>query len=240
MTVRYVFSILLAACAFGLSGCDWMPGRPKPADKWQSPEEVSGFDRLYRGNCLACHGLGTVTGASIAMDNPTYLAVVPGDTLLEVVAGGVHGTAMPGSSKAAGGTLTTAQIKTIVDGILAKKSAPASGTALPPYSAPLGDAAQGGRVFAASCASCHGTDGTGGKKAGSVVNASYLDLVSDQYLRTIVIAGRPDLGCPDFANRTPGKPMTSDDISAVTAWLASHRKNEFGQPLVAPKGNPQP
>jgi len=29
--------------------------------------------------------------------------------------------------------------------------------------------------------------------------------------------------------------MTSEDIADVTAWLVSHRKNEFGQPLIAPK-----
>ena len=109
---------------------------------------------------------------------------------------------------------------------------------MPAYSAPLGEAARGSQVFAAACASCHGADGTGGagdKKAGSIVDASYLGLVSNQYLRTIVIAGRPDLGCPNFSNRTLGKAMSDSDIADVTAWLVFHRKNEFGQPLIAPK-----
>ena len=235
MTLRNVFTILLAASAFGLSSCDWMPGRPKLADKWQAPDEVAGFEKLYRQNCIACHGLGPVAGASIAMDNPTFLAVIPSETLINDISNGVHGTAMPGSSQAAGGTLTAAQIKTIADGILKNKPAQPSTSPLPAYSAPLGDAARGGQVFASTCASCHGADGTGSGKAGSVVDAAYLGLVSNQYLRTIIIAGRPDLGCPDFANRTPGKPMASEAIADVAAWLVSHRKNEFGQPLIAPK-----
>jgi len=239
MIARNVFTLLLAAGAFGLavglSGCDGMPGRPKLADKWQAPDEMAGFEKLYSQNCVACHGLGSVAGASIAMDNPTFLAVIPGETLTNDIANGVHGTAMPGSSKAAGGTLTAEQIKTITAGILAKKPARPPGPTLPDYSAPLGDVGRGSRVFATSCAACHGPAGTGGGKAGSVVAATYLGLVSNQYLRTVVIAGRPDLGCPDFANRTPGKPMTSEDIADVTAWLVSHRKNEFGQPLIAPK-----
>ena len=36
--------------------------------------------------------------------------------------------------------------------------------------------------------------------AGSIVDASYLSLISNQYLRTIVIAGRPDIGNPDWKN----------------------------------------
>ena len=43
--------------------------------------------------------------------------------------------------------------------------------------------------------------------------------------------GRNDLGCPDFQNRVPGKPMSEEEISGVVAWLVSQRKNEFGQPL---------
>ena len=237
MTLRNVSTILLVsgALAIGLAGCDWMPGRPKPADKWEAPDKVVGFEKLYRENCIACHGLGSVTGASIAMDDPTYLAVLPAETLLNDIANGVHGTAMPGASKAAGGTLTAEQIDAIKVGILAKKPAALSSSPLPAYSAPLGDSARGAQVFATSCASCHGTAGTGGEKARSVVDPAYLGLVSDQYLRTVVVAGRPELGCPNFLNRTPAKAMSDADIADVTAWLVSHRKNEFGQPLIAPK-----
>jgi mono/diheme cytochrome c family protein len=81
-----------------------------------------------------------------------------------------------------------------------------------------------------SCASCHGADGTGGK-AGSVVDRDYLNLVSNQYLRTVTIAGRPELGCPDFAHRNPSHPMTATEISDVVAWLTSHRVNEFDRPV---------
>ena len=85
-------------------------------------------------------------------------------------------------------------------------------------------------AFATFCASCHGADGNGGK-AGSVINPAYVGLVSDQYLRTIVIAGRNDLGCPDFQSRVAGKAMSEEEISGVVAWLVSQRRNEFGQPL---------
>jgi mono/diheme cytochrome c family protein len=138
---------------------------------------------------------------------------------------------MPAFSRQNGGSLSDEQINTIVKGLLAWKDASKLPSApLPPYSAPLGDVASGKAAFAQSCASCHGVDGTGGK-AGSVVDRDYLNLVSNQYLRTVTIAGRPELGCPDFAHRTPGSPMSPAAISDITAWLVSQRVNEFNQPI---------
>jgi mono/diheme cytochrome c family protein len=229
---------LLLVSLFALGGCDWMPGKPNPDSKWKPASETSDFATLYRQNCLGCHGIGQVVSGSIAMDNPTYLSVVPREILLNVISSGVPSTAMPGFSAAAGGTLTGEQIEILVNGILAKKPA-GQPAPLPSYAASPGDPARGATVFASSCASCHGNTGDGGEKAGSVVNPAYLDLVSNQYLRTIVIAGRPDLGCPDFASRTPGKPLTDGDVADVTAWLISNRKNEFGKPL-APVPPPLP
>ncbi len=223
----------LLLCVLLVAGCDGMPGKPKPSEKWQSPSAVSDFTALYNGNCLGCHGRGAVVSGSIAMDNPAFLSVVSREVLRRVTEKGIPGTAMPAFSTSSGGTLTDNQIEVLVNGILAKKPSTAAGP-LPAYSAALGDAAAGHAVFTGSCASCHGADGTGGEKAGSVVSPAYLGLVSDQYLRTIVIAGRPDLGCPDFASRIPGRAMTDAEIADVTAWLASNRKNEFGQPLVPP------
>lgn len=230
---RILIVFFLSMC---LGGCEWMPGKPKPSEKWQPASETLDFITLYKQNCLACHGDGKTIAGSIAMNNPTYAALVPSNVLKKVISYGVPGTAMPGFSRAAGGTLTDAQINILVEGILSFKSLQG---ALPPYSAPLGESSHGDQVFSMACASCHGPNGSGGDRAGSVVDPDYLELVSDQYLRTIIIAGRPDLGCPDLSSRTPGNPLTSQDIADVTAWLASQRKNEFGQSIPSKVRSPQ-
>ena len=49
------------------------------------------------------------------------------------------------------------------------------------------------------------------------MDGTYLALVSDQGLRTTVIAGRPDLGAPDWRGNVRGKTMTSQEISDVVA-----------------------
>ena len=64
-------------------------------------------------------------------------------------------------------------------------------------------------MYETFCSSCHGPDGKGGAKASSIVDGTFLALLTDQELRTLVIVGRPDLGAPDWRNNVPGKPMTS-------------------------------
>jgi mono/diheme cytochrome c family protein len=223
-------STLAMALAALLPACDWMPGKPTHAQAWQSPHSVLDFEKIYTENCRGCHGTKDDPSGAITLDNPTYIAVIPRDTLRSIIAGGVTGTAMVAFSEEHGGMLTEKQIDVLVEGITALGAKNPPSGPLPAYSGPLGDVAAGQTAFGTFCASCHGADGTGGK-AGSVVHPAYLGLVSDQYLRTIVIAGRNDLGCPDFQNRVPGKPMSEEEISGVVAWLVSQRGNEFGQPL---------
>jgi mono/diheme cytochrome c family protein len=100
----------------------------------------------------------------------------------------------------------------------------------PPYSSRTpGDPQRGAAAYRTYCSSCHGVDGRGGK-ASSIVDGAYLALVSDQELRTIVIAGRPELGAPDWRGDVEGRPMSAEEISDVVAWLSRHRPQFPGQP----------
>ncbi len=142
---------------------------------------------------------------------------------------------MPAFAQSAGGMLTDAQVEAIVAGIRAWARPDASqGVELPPYAARVtGDAKRGASVYAAYCSSCHGANGRGGARASSIVDGSFLALVSNQSLRTTVIVGRPELGAPDFRGNVPGKPMSPDDVSDVVAWLAAQRPEVAGQPYPA-------
>lgn len=210
------------------------PGRPDINHKWEPPTAEKSLDKLYAENCQGCHGRGENVAGSISMDNPTYLAVISRDQLLSIITNGVAHTGMPAFSEAKGGLVTEEQITILTDGIKSWAKNPPPAGPLPPYSAPLGNATAGKGTFGVFCASCHGQDGKGLEgKAGSVVDPAYLGMTSDQYLRTITIAGRNDLGCPDFQNRVKGRAMTNEEISDVVAWLVSQRKNEFGKPLTS-------
>jgi cytochrome c oxidase cbb3-type subunit III len=234
--MRFRLLILRGVCitALGLCGCANAPGRPGAGKMPIVPGEVSDFGVLYAQNCAGCHGSEGEGGAAIALANPVYLAVADDAILHRATASGIPGTSMPAFAQSAGGMLTTKQVDVIVNGIRERWSKPDmfSGADPPPYSSSAsGDSARGSEVYATYCSSCHGAAGRGGQKAGSIVDGSFLALVSDQELRTIVIAGRPELGAPDWRSDVPGKPMSSQDVTDVVAWLASQRPTFPGQPF---------
>ena len=230
---------LLAAASAGLllslSGCDQLPGKPKESDRWQPPEAEKDFKVLFAANCRACHSSANTVGPSISMHDGLYVAVIPPETLRQVIAEGVKSSLMPGFSQKQGGDLTDEQIDILVKGIEDwGKSQNVNRESLPPYAASPGDVSQGANVYNQYCASCHGQAGTGGK-SGSIVNPDYLHLVSEQYLRSVVIAGRAELGMPNYQYMVPGKPMSNEDIANVVAWLSSHRQpNQEPTPTATP------
>jgi mono/diheme cytochrome c family protein len=169
----------------------------------------------------------------MALADPLYLAIADDNTIRSTVVKGRHGTAMSAFAQKEGGMLTDAQIDSIVAGIRERWGSTGlmAGVTTPPYEAPAtGDVQQGEAVYATFCASCHGRDSSGGPRAGSVTDPSYLSLVSDQGLRTLVITGRPDFGAPDWRGNIPGRPMSDREISDVVAWLASQRPLRSHEP----------
>jgi cytochrome c oxidase cbb3-type subunit III len=232
--------ILLYACIFTVlgailfSGCGSPHGRPRKGSETQAPDEILEFDTLYSENCAGCHGGQGRGGAAIALADPVYLAVVEDAVIRKVIVNGVHGTAMPAFARNAGGMLTDKQIDVIVDGMRSRWSRPGvgSGANLPSYAARSeGSPVQGEVVYKTYCESCHGPGGRGGSKGSAITDDSFLTLISDQGLRTIVITGRPELGAPDWFQNVPGKPMSDQEITDVVAWLASQRKKNSTQPI---------
>ncbi len=224
--------LVLSIFCVGLVGCDWMPGKPdEKTDKWQPPTAVVDFKQLFAENCQGCHGDGTTISGSLSLNNPAYLAVIPKDTFREIVANGIPGTLMPPFSTTNGGMLTDQQIDILVEGIFAWAKPLPAGVTLPPYAAPPGDAANGETLYAAYVAAIEKSAGPKMLGDGFMTNPAFLGLVSDQYLRTLILAGRPELGIADFQTVIPGRPLSDSDISDIVAWLISQRKNEFGQPL---------
>lgn len=226
---------LLAAIAILLTlvapGCHSLSAQP--GTEAGRPDGVMNFDVLYAQNCSGCHGPNGSGGAAFPVGDPVYLAIIDDATLRKVVAEGVSNSLMPAFARSAGGMLTDAQVDAIVLGMRRHWAKPGvlAGAMPPAYavSAP-GDPQRGAQVYATFCASCHGPDGKGTAKASSIVDGSYLGIVSDQELRTAVTCGRPDLNAPDWRSDVPGHAMTNQEISDVVAWLASKRPQFPGQP----------
>jgi cytochrome c oxidase cbb3-type subunit 3 len=107
----------------------------------------------------------------------------------------------------------------------------------PHYALPgtKGDEARGARVFARACSSCHGDAGQGvvhdGERRNKINDRAFLALVSDQALRRIIITGRPDLGMPDYSQKTERpddfQPLTSGEIADLGALLSAWRNGAW-------------
>jgi len=219
-----------------LAACSSPHGQPEANSEPIAPSQVLEFDTLYAQNCAGCHGAQGRGGASIALANPVYLAIVDETTIRNIVAKGIRGTSMPAFAQSAGGMLTQQQIEVLASGTFSRwgRKQGLDGANPPSYAAKTaGNKDHGQLVFGTYCAACHGSEGGGTPKGSAITNDSFLALASDQALRTVVITGRPELGAPDWRGNVPGRPMADQEITDVVAWLASRRAQNPGQPYSA-------
>ena len=235
-----IVGILLS---FSVVGCDHLPGKPGLRPETLRPDQTLAFEPLYKENCSACHGDEGLNGAAFPLQNPVYLAWAGRDSIFQIAAHGMPHTLMPAFSQGSGGMLTDQQAANIVDGMIAHWGKPdiLNGANVPSYKQPLkGDAAAGQVVFQMHCAQCHGADGKGVSAgashaahavAGSIVDPTYLSLISSQGLRDIIVSGLPGEGMPDWRGDAAGKPMTDQEVTDIVAWLAAQRVQFPGQPF---------
>jgi mono/diheme cytochrome c family protein len=224
---------LLLALALSLAGCKVrsdLLSPPSSGAEVVDPRGIVDFSKLYASNCAGCHGTSGQGGAAIGLASAGYLWLVDDTDLRQVIEHGRANTAMPAFAQSAGGMLSDAQVGALIRGIRAWAKKSPGDEAQPAYRlSESGDAQRGARVFADRCASCHGVDGRGSKSTGSIVDQDFLELVSEQWLRTGIIAGRPDLGCPDW-HAIEGHALSSEDVSNTVAWLWSHRRQSSLKP----------
>jgi cytochrome c oxidase cbb3-type subunit III len=217
-TAAKVLLVVLPAIA---AGCGRAPGYPP--DPIPRPTAVMDFATLYSQNCAACHGTNGQGGPAIDLANPEYQALVDDASLRKWISNGMPGTEMSAFAQSAGGMLTDAQVTALIAGMRQawSKANALSGAAPPPYAQTSGgDASRGQQTYAARCAWCHQSPHQ------DITSPNYLALASDQTLRSIIIAGRPDIGQPDWAHLTSSgepAPFTAQDVADVVAYLGSLR-----------------
>ena len=204
------------------AGCGHAPGYPpSPIAR---PNQVADFATLYSQNCAGCHGAKGRNGAAIDLANPEYQALIDDATLRKWISGGMPGTEMPAFAQSEGGMLTDAQVNALITGMRSRwTQANAFARATPPTYAQSksGDAHSGEQIYEARCSSCHAPSHQ------QITSPDYLALVGDQALRSIIIAGRPDIGQPDWSHLGSGgksaPPLSAQDVDNIVAYLASLR-----------------
>lgn len=219
--MRLTVLAFLACCATLLGGCGSAPG--DPPNPIVRPTEVSDFASLYKENCAACHGTNGQNGPAIDLANPEYQALVDDAALRKWISGGMPGTEMAAFAQSAGGMLTDAQVNALIAGMRTAWTRPSVfGAVTPPSYAQsqAGDPHRGEQSYQARCAACHDSKQP-------ITSPDYLSLIGDQALRSIIIAGRPDIGQPDWLHDGPsGKevaPLSAQEVDDIVTYLGSLR-----------------
>jgi cytochrome c oxidase cbb3-type subunit III len=219
--MRPLGQVLLTILAALNVGCAHAPGYP--GNPIVRPDAVADFGTLYSENCAACHGANGQGGPAIDLANPEYQALVDDTTLRKWISGGMPGTEMPAFAQSAGGMLTDPQVDALIAGMRRAWSQPDvfAQAAAPPYAQThTGDAHGGEQTFQARCSACHAP------LHQQIISPNYLALVSDQALRSVIIAGRPDIGQPDWSHvgsAGKGTPLSAQDVDNLVAYFASLR-----------------
>jgi len=220
--MRVSSAALACLLAISVAGCEHAPGYPP--SPLARPDEVTDFGSLYGANCAACHGANGQGGPAIDLANPEYQALVDDASLRKWISNGMPGTEMSAFAQSAGGMLTDAQVNALIAGMRNAWSKPNVfvGSEPPPYAQnTAGDTTSGQQVFSARCASCHQSPNQ------DITSSDYLALVGNQALRSIIVAGRPDIGQPDWSHLGPGgkaaPPLSAQDVDNIVAYLANLR-----------------
>ncbi len=228
-------ALALALVTLASAGCRF-PGKPGPDHVPTRPDEVTKFEALYQRNCQACHGKDGRNGMAVSLGNPAYIAYAGPRHIAEITANGIGGSLMPAFATNTGGSLTDQQIQILADVIVSGWGNPGAlqGAAPPPYeSHATGDAAAGQALYRSDCLRCHAAG------AKSILDSNYVALVSNGGLRTLIVAGKPAEGMPDWRGY-PGGPLQDQQIADLVAFMVSYRTPAPGQPFPNAQGASQP
>ena len=135
-----------------------MAGLPSYAQHSYTPEDLANGGRLYRANCLTCHGPGGDAITNAPLMNGKFRRGNSDEELLGIIRSGISGTTMPAQT-----SLSDDQIGMIVGFLRSVASTVPSAPAIANQVLPGGDALRGKEILEGkgNCLSCHVVNGSG-------------------------------------------------------------------------------
>ncbi len=178
---------------------------------------------LYGSFCAACHGPSGEgmrfpgMPAFPAITNPDFLSLASDEFITATVHRGRPGRRMPAWGEKEGG-LRLGEIAEVVSYIRRLSGVePVADTK--PRRWVQADTSEGGRLFAAYCASCHGKQGEGGEGP-ALNNKVLLTTASDTYITETIRRGRRGTSMEGFANPSTVRPaLVGSEIESIVAFI---------------------
>ena len=218
-----------AALLLALAGC---------SARATAPAKVAEGARLWAQYCALCHGAhaeGYVADNAPALASATFRETASDYFLKSAIERGRPGTAMAGYAQSLGGPLDPARVDALIAFLRDGGPEPRQ----LPYQPPGGNAANGASLFAARCATCHGTPERRGN-AVHLANPVLLETATDAFLRDAVIRGRPGTRMEAWGTRLSATQV--DDVIAHLRSLArpAPPAAPFSAPTPRPNSEPIP
>jgi cbb3-type cytochrome c oxidase subunit III len=159
---------------------------------------------LFGVACVSCHGVDGL-GTDLAPDavgRRDFLESVTDLQIFDLIAYGSN--TMPGWEE----VLSPAEIGDLVAYVRLLPSPPEPGEL-------IGDVANGARLYATGCTTCHGPSGDGVEGLGGALrNVASIGAADDEGLSAIIIEGLPDAGMPPWQGD-----LTNQEVADLIALL---------------------
>ena len=200
------------------------------AVRLQEREFATDGATIFGAFCAGCHGPdgmgrrspGMAAFPSIA--NPDFQQLVSNDFLRETIRRGRPGRRMPSWAEISGG-LRPAEIDAVV-GYLRTLSGVPEKIETGPARWVIAASALGQRLYASSCAGCHGAKGEGGEGP-ALNNQVLLGSATDTYLVETISNGRRGTAMSEFASPSVAHPAyAGNEIEAIVAFLRTWGKEK--------------
>lgn len=198
------------------------------AERFGEREFAGDGATLYGTFCAACHGdrgqgmryAGMLPFPAIA--NEDFLSIASDSLIRQTIRRGRAGRRMPAWGDAEGG-LRPVEIERIV-----RHLRDLGGVEAPEETGPArwakGDAAEGARLYSASCAGCHGGTGAGAEGP-SLADPVLLGSATDTYLAETIARGRRGTTMEAFARPSTTRPAYSrEEIESIVTFLRTWEK----------------
>jgi mono/diheme cytochrome c family protein len=207
-----------------------VPGSYLPLDQIRAArlgerEFASDGASIYGAFCAGCHGPsgqghrapGVAAFPSVA--NPDFLSLASDALVEETVRRGRPGTRMRAWVDGTTG-LTAADVPPLVEHLRLLAGVPAPRETAPPRWV-AGDVRAGERLYAASCAGCHGSEGQGAD-APALRNPVLLELATDTYFVETMRRGRRGTAMPGFGvPSTSYQTLSASELESIVTFIRS-------------------
>lgn len=175
--------------------------------------------RLYEQNCFYCHQADAIgkPGFAPSLTNKEFLSISSDKFIMSTVRDGRAGTGMPPFAH-----LGRKNIGAIIAYLRSHAKLPNISKKVDAQPRSQGDERLGQFWFDSICSTCHGPNGDGyvaGGTGTAIGKASFLDKVSDGFIRVTIKEGRSNTRMIGYSGPAAMAALSDSDIDDIIAYL---------------------